>query len=274
MAPAAQGVGRPRTWVDQQLRKNKLRDMRVSRLTLFRYRDAVQSFLFSEHNTFGGCSQDLETLDDHAVAYIEALWEECEAKTCATQALAGIQHFLQRRRCLPRSWFLVETWNNHEMPGRALPLPTTVVYSLVGKALYENNLGLAAALALAFAAFLRTGEMLAVQLQHIAIVDARGTVALPLTKMGKRRGLQEMFAFEDPIAIKLILAAARSRHPGDPLMPSPSVFRQWWKSSVTELGLDAEAFRPYGLRRGGATEFLSAVQGRSKQRCSAGDGPR
>ena len=115
--------------------------------------------MFFEHLVFGDFSPSLDTLDERAGAFVEALWEECESKAFACQALAGIQHFLGRRRCLPREWFLVETWNIHDMPGRAPPLPPVVVYVFVGRAFFEGHLGLAAALALGIATFLRTGDV-------------------------------------------------------------------------------------------------------------------
>lgn len=141
------------------------------------------------------------------------------------------------------------------MPGRAPPLPSVVVFTLVGRALFEGQVGLAAALALAYAAFLRTGEMLGARFQHVAIVEGQGTLALPLTKIGKRRGHQEFVAFEDPISLKLLQTASYGRYRGDTIIAVPSTFRTWWKRAIVDLGLDPEIYRPYGFRRGGATEF-------------------
>ena len=157
---------------------------------------------------FASLAQDLDSLDERAGSFVEALWEECESKCFASQALAGIQHFLGRRRCLPRVWFLVETWNIHDMLGRAPPLLPVVVYVLVGRALHEGQLGLAAGLALNLATFLRTGEMLSAQYQHVAVFEGAGTIALPLTKVDKRRGHQEMVPFECAIAVRLLVRAA------------------------------------------------------------------
>ena len=142
------------------------------------------------------------------------------------------------------------------MPGRAPPLPTVVVYALVGRAIFEGKLGLAAAVTLAFAVFLRTGEMLGAQFQHIAIVGAQGTIALPLTKSGRRKGHQEMVSFECLIAQKLLVAASVRKYGGDSVIEAPGSFRAWWRAAITDFGMDAAVFRPYGLRRGGATEFF------------------
>ena len=55
----------------------------MSLLTLHRYRDAVQAFLFFEHLLFGNITHDLDTLDERAGDFVEALWEECESKAFA-----------------------------------------------------------------------------------------------------------------------------------------------------------------------------------------------
>ena len=65
-----------------------------------------------------------------------------------------------------------------------------------------------------------------------------------------------MVSFECPIAISLVAKAGRGRFGGETLIPAPSSFRLWWKRAISELGMDPEVFRPYGLRRGGATEFF------------------
>ena len=60
MMPVVTTSGRPAKWVDRAKRKTKLRDLRVSLLTLHRYRDAMQAFLFFEHLVFGNISHDLD----------------------------------------------------------------------------------------------------------------------------------------------------------------------------------------------------------------------
>ena len=57
------------------------------------------------------------------------------------------------------------------------------------------------------------------------------------------------------MSLKLLQAASFGRYGGDTVIAVPSSFRAWWRRAIAELGLDPEIFRPYGLRRGGATEF-------------------
>ena len=241
---------------DRVRRAVRLRDLRVSTLTLHRYREALQSFLFYCMLMFGGLAPDLDTLDSHAVDYVESLWEEFESKGSASTALAAIQHYLGRRRCLPRAWHLLSTWNLYDLPGRAPPLPADLLYALVGKALLENKPGLAAGLALGFAAFLRTGELLQVQYRHIRLSNIGGILALPLTKTGRRQGHQEMVPLEDAISLQLLWRCAAASLPMDTVMPTNAVFRKWWAEAMHEFGLDPELWRPYSIRRGGASHHF------------------
>ena len=158
----------PLSGPDRVRRQKRLRDLRVTTLTLHRYRDAVATFSCYCLMAFGFVARDLEEMDDMAVSYIESCWEECEPKSLPSTTLAVIQHFLQRKRCLPRAWWHMSTWSLFDLPCRAPPLPAVVVYSLVGKALSEGLVGLAAALAAGFASFLRTGEILSLQFGQIA----------------------------------------------------------------------------------------------------------
>ena len=164
---------------DRLRRSVKLRDPRVSTLTVHRYMDAVEAFLIFEMLMLGQFAPDMDSLDNHACEYVEALWQDMEPKAMACTTLAGIQHFLDTR-CLPRSWFLLSTWNLFDLPGRAPPMSPKFVYTLVGKAFVQGHHGLAASIVLGFAGFLRTGEFLQMQFQHLALYPTGNILALPL----------------------------------------------------------------------------------------------
>ena len=242
--------------VDRDKRQVRLRDLRVSKLTLLRYRDAVTAFCWFCHWHFGRYARDLEELDSMCCEFVESCWEECEARSVPSTTLAGVQHFLQRRRCLPRAWWLLNTWALFDMPARAPPIPSPLLFALIGKALSEGLYGQAAALALCFAGFLRTGEMLQMQFRHIALFPEGAVVALPLTKMGRRRGAAEMVTVDCPVALRLFMKARSQCHLDEKLVFSPDFFRRWWRASIAALELDPDVWRPYGLRRGGATEHF------------------
>ena len=234
----------------------KLRDLRVSRLTLFRYRDAVAVFTYFYLVNFRHLARDLDELDEMSVEFIESCWEDMEPKSVVSTTLAGIQHFLHRKRCLPRSWWTLGTWSLYDLPARAPPIPALLACALAGKALAESLPGLAAAIVLGFAGFLRTGEILSMQYNHVALFDGVAVVSLPLTKMGRRRGAEEMVTIECPIAMALFAIASRAAYAHEHLAVTPEFFREWWRNAVTALDLEAAIWRPYGLRRGGATHHF------------------
>ena len=65
-----------------------------------------------------------------------------------------------------------------------------------------------------------------------------------------------MVRFECAIAVRLLARAAIGRYGGETIISAPANFRHWWKRAISELGMDPEVYRPYGLMRGGATEFF------------------
>ena len=66
-----------------------------------------------------------------------------------------------------------------------------------------------------------------------------------------------MVPFECAIAVRLLAIASVGMYGGDTIIAAPASFQHWWKRAIAELGMDPEVFRPYGLRRGGATSFFS-----------------
>ena len=65
-----------------------------------------------------------------------------------------------------------------------------------------------------------------------------------------------MVPFECAIAVRLLARAAVGRYGGETIISAQASFRLWWKRAISELGMDPDVYRPYGLRRGVATEFF------------------
>ena len=65
-----------------------------------------------------------------------------------------------------------------------------------------------------------------------------------------------MVPFECAIAVRLLARAAIGRYGDETIIAAPADFHHWWKRAISELGMDPEVYRPYGLSRGGATEFF------------------
>ena len=241
-----------------RLGRGRLRDLGISNLTLKRYQEAVEAFIGWQLLWFRGVAGTVEQLDDHLSVYVEYLWESGDGRSKASQTLAGCQHFLLRRRAFPQAWSLCRIWGSFELPQRTPPIPMQVLLALAGVAIAENRFEFAAGLLVGFRGFLRTGELLQCRFAHIALrPGGHVVIALPLTKIGARRGQQEVVAFQCPITCRLLTLAAFDRAPGETILGCGiSAFRAWWNQGIRKLLLDPNVLRPYSLRRGGATWTL------------------
>ena len=127
---------------------------------------------------------------------------------------------------------------------------------------------------IAFHALLRTGELCCVQASHFVRPGKAGPIFLTLlkTESGIRRGdLAESVVLTDPVLIQYLHVPLTRILPGEHLWPKNSQsFRTHFRELCADAGLPPLPWRPYSLRRGGATaHFLqfgsldkTAVRGR------------
>ena len=89
--------------------------------------------------------------------------------------------------------------------------------------------------------------------------DCRGALALPWTKIGQQRGAQEVVTIDEPLVGFWLKRACEGVLNDAQLMTGgPHQFRTFFQQAITTLGLQELGFKPYSLRRGGAThDFLS-----------------
>jgi hypothetical protein len=199
-------------------------------------------------------------LDEKLGAFISDLWQEGEAKSTASNLLAGMQHYsptLKRR--LPISWRLISAWQKTELPCRAPPLTWELVKAFCGRALALLRPDVAAAILIAFHCLLRTGEMLKLTAGSFAFASNynSGVINLGKTKVGQRLGINESVTIEEPLVCKFIAARCLSLAPGDLLLPKGQTdFRTIFAKIGKELLLEEFNFKPYSLRRGGATHHF------------------
>ena len=228
---------------------------RINKRSQTRYRAAIRRF-HAWCWQYGYLDIDnVDALDTYAQEFIEALWQEGDSKGDAGLLLSALQWALQQKRILPGSWGLFKAWSLLELPRRAPPLPAVVLTGLVGFALSEGRLGLAATLLAGFAGFLRTAELTSLSASQLTFSDSGCLVLLPLTKSGQRRGGPETVHITDPQAVQLLwLATAHSTDRAEPLTGMhPQMFRRWFRQALETLGVTAMGFLPYSVRRGGAT---------------------
>eukprot|EP00438_Fugacium_kawagutii_P020791 Skav229460 [mRNA] locus=scaffold577:137175:137816:- [translate_table: standard] len=111
---------------------------------------------------------------------------------------------------------------------------------------------------LAFHALLRTGELLSLKVQHVSIATAKGpaVISLGLTKSGKRQGAAESVTIYSEDLCRRLFQWTQC-YPGHTLLAGPShVWRRTFAAMLDTLGFSSWDFRPYSLRRGGATEMF------------------
>jgi len=79
-------------------------------------------------------------------------------------------------------------------------------------------------------------------------------IDLGYTKGGKRRGEKEQVICRDPFALVLFAFLREGHQPDELVFPDGmQAYRYRFKFYLTAMGLGAFPFKPYSLRRGGAT---------------------
>ena len=111
---------------------------------------------------------------------------------------------------------------------------------------------------LAFHGLLRTGELLRLKAKHISVTHAKGpaVVSLGLTKAGKRQGAAESITVHAEDVCRRLFQWKQVTHPEASLTGKPHVWRKQFSEIVAAVHLDGFDFRPYSLRRGGATHHF------------------
>eukprot|EP00435_Cladocopium_sp_Y103_P014954 s2049_g3.t1 len=199
--------------------------------------------------------------DDMVAEYVESLWEDGAAKSAANYAVASIQfHRPETKHHLPWSWKLVRVWNQIEVPQRATPLTTELLMAFAGQAFKWRQFELGWLFVVGFTLFLRTGELLQIRAQDVAMSQHTGVLYLPPSKGGKRLLLPlERVELGEAITFRAFRELLKAKKPGDYLWPySRQKFMDLWHSLVEALKLQDCNFFPYSLRRGGASSAYRA----------------
>jgi integrase len=109
--------------------------------------------------------------------------------------------------------------------------------------------------AISFYCLLRTDEALRLKLDAIQILWDKPSLILDLgmTRSGKRKGCREITIADDPEVVCLAAAVLAKHGPTGPIIPAGSFFRKSFGAALTAVGINTMNFRPYSLRREGAT---------------------
>jgi len=244
----------------QARRRTRLRDRRVSQLTLLRYKQAL-AILLKWWSSSGNCPSVHGCVDTCAGLFVEHLWASNAGLSEARYSLAALQFFLPSvRKRLPYSWDLIRAWQKAEPPSRAAPFTPLITLAVAGCFLAVNAPRMAGCCVMAFAALLRTGEIFVLLRKHLAFsVDlARVVITIPRSKSGNRFGTKELVVIECPVAARFMWKIFGHLNGNDPLADfSLHKFRAAFNIILTTLDLQGFGFNLYSFRRGGATaDFL------------------
>ena len=203
--------------------------------------------------------------DSLLAEFIEHAWSSGMTRGDAGNALsASVFAYpnLRGRGRLSESWLLLNTWAKLEAPFRAPPLPGLVVLALIWYLVRRRRYDAAFLVAAGFDGFLRTGEMLNLMNKDVQIgADNLGAIRFAFTKSGQRHAAFESSTVQDPLVGRLFrLHVAHSPQGQDPeayiFSGSKCSFYELFEDGLSWLGVSHLRFKPYSLRRGGATAFF------------------
>ena len=215
------------------------------------------SFSSSSRTTIESSREHLDLL---VCDYLEHLWASGSGRALASDTLAGLQDFdVRLKGALKGAWRLMKTWSLNEIPNRAPPLPEHVVHAMCGWAIFHNHISFAVSLMTGFYGMLRTGEILGLRKSPFTLDPAgrKAVISLGLTKGGKRAGASESVVLGHDLAVNCLKWWMASAVPTTPLISSPAHWRGLFNKAIASLSLTDFQFRPYSLRRGGATWWFS-----------------
>ena len=232
-----------------------LKAISIAPATRKRYETAVGSILpYLE-------AQDCSLTLDHVITeWIELQWTRGESVNNIADTLSGLHYFRpDLKGTLRQAWKLFSAWRRVESPIRAPPITPFIIKAFIARAVELADVSFAVLLALGFHSLLRTGELLALQFQDFEIGLSTGVVTLKGSKTGLRHGTEEAVALRDALTLQLLrtLFSMQHRYPGEKIWPhSAQCFRERFRKYLQYFRISNLSFKPYSLRRGGATYLL------------------
>ena len=234
-----------------------LDDAALSEKTQKRYYAALRKLLPAVE-----ASQTESDLDVYVSRWVRKMWALGEPMLTVGDGLSAL-HFFQpwTKKRIPQAWKLFAIWKRIEIPSRAPPLTRPLVQSMAAYEIDHCNLEMAALLLLSFHCLLRTGEALTLTPNDLILGTDSGICSLKGTKSGKRNSANEAISITDPAVLDTVAAVCSLKRQANLEMApiwssSPSAFRVRFKKLCGIFGLQTHCFRPYSLRRGGATFFF------------------
>lgn len=244
----------------QRQKLGTLKQLTVQPATKVRYNKAVDGFLKFLQTNHLVLPHQRQQLDPLVCDYLEHLWSNGFGRAQASDTVAGLQdQDAKLKGHLPGAWRLLKTWSVNEVPNRAPPLPEHVLHAMVGWAFFHQHFSFGVSLLLGYYAMLRTGELLGLRAANLLCERHQPTVvvSLGLTKSGKRQGASESCVVGYDKVVPFLKRWKSIASPSTGFASTPAQWRSWFNQSQEALKLQEFQFRPYSLRRGGATWWFS-----------------
>lgn len=207
----------------------------------------------------------LEHLDVAVSDWVELSWSKGATLGSVSDALCGLHHFEPwTRKQLYHTWKLFSAWRKLEGPARAPPLTASIVSAMANYAISHRDIIFAALILLGFYGLLRTAEILQLRACDILIGRHNIIISLPNTKSGTRNNAAEMVQLHDHMTLEtvreVILLRKATNNARTPLWDySGQAFRDKFAHHLRRFHLSNHCFRPYSMRRGGATHLFQAT---------------
>ena len=240
----------------QRQKLGTLKDLTVQPATRARYSKATDSFLSFLHDNALSLPKQRNKLDPLLCEYLEHLWSHGFGRALASDTLAGLQDQDPKLKGqLQGAWRLLKTWHVNEVPNRAPPLPEHVLHAMVGWSFFHQHYSFGVSLLLGYYAMLRTGELIGLRSCHLLCESnaSKVVVSLGLTKSGKRQGAAESCVVGYDMVVKFLRQWKTLSVPTTSFAITPAHWRSLFSQALQGLQLTQFGFRPYSLRRGGAT---------------------
>ena len=237
-------------------RLGSLKSLTVQPVTRKRYDAALESFFQYLRSEKLILPTGAMAIDRVCSDYLEYLWAQGHGRSDASNFIAALQDTQPHLRGkLAQSWRLLKAWVTNEVPNRAPPLPLQMLESMVGHALFKKDFGFALSLLVGFHGLLRTGEILGITAAHVSVSKPKGpaVISLGLTKAGKRQGASESVTLHGEDICRRLHQWVHTARNHDSLAGPSHIWRQKFNVTLEALSLHKWDFRPYSLRRGGAT---------------------
>ena len=236
-----------------------LRDNLIRPYTLAVYHEALRWFFDWLDAEGVVLPSDPCGYDDIVCQAIEAAWDSGLARATAGNLLSGLCHEVNiLYGQLKGGWRLWRKWGDLELPCRAPPLSLRAVLAMAYLIHEWGHPREALLLCLGFDRFLRTQEFLGLTFGQLTFHRKKSEmhIILPVTKTSRRKGRMESVHISDPLLVRNFASRFTGLEASDKLLSvSTHDFRRLFTEAAQACKLDA-SFKPYSLRRGGATAFF------------------